>query len=150
MARDIYVWRRVLDLHLRAPVPMVAPVYHWEDGVGMARGTTGEARSRVYSVGWDGESAPPAVQKLLAGFRDKGMVEEIWQHTEKEFRRITEQDEGSHASREVGEAFRRSGGPWKVSQDFDSLRSMRRHPKLISNEDGAEYVVQSAWLVCHL
>jgi hypothetical protein len=65
------------------------------DGVDIARGTTGEVGSGVYSVGWDGESASPAVQKLFAGFRDKGMVEEIWQHTENEFKRITEQNESS-------------------------------------------------------
>jgi hypothetical protein len=64
------------------------------DGVDVARGTTGGGGSGVYSVGWDDESSSPAVRKLLAGFRDKGMVEEVWRHTEGEFKRITEQDEG--------------------------------------------------------
>jgi len=53
------------------------------DGVDVARGTTGEVGSGVYSVGWDGESASPAVWELLAGLRNKGMVEEIWRHTER-------------------------------------------------------------------
>ena len=63
-------------------------------GVDVARGTNGGIGSGVYSVGWDGESSSPIVQKLLAGLRDKGMVEEIWGHTESEFNRITEPDEG--------------------------------------------------------
>ena len=58
-----------------------------------ARGTTGEIGSGVYSVEWDGTSASPAVQNLLAGYRDKGMVEEIRRHTEGEFDRITKQNQ---------------------------------------------------------
>lgn len=64
-------------------------------GVDVARGTTGEVGSGVYSVEWDGACASFKVQKLLAGYRDKGMVEEIWRHTESEFKRITEQEEDS-------------------------------------------------------
>jgi hypothetical protein len=64
------------------------------DGADVACGTTGRVGSGVYSVEWDGASASSTVQKLLAGYRDKGMVEEIWQHTESEFKRITERDEG--------------------------------------------------------
>lgn len=59
------------------------------DEVDVARGTNGEIGSGVYSVEWDGTSASPTVQKLLAGYRDKGMVEEVWRHTEGEFNRIT-------------------------------------------------------------
>ncbi|RDW71426.1 hypothetical protein BP6252_07989 [Coleophoma cylindrospora] len=59
-------------------------------GVEVARGTTGEAASGVYSVGWDCEGPSPAAEKLLAGLREAGMVDEIWRHTEKEFKRITE------------------------------------------------------------
>lgn len=59
------------------------------DEVDVARGATGEIGSGVYSVEWDGTSASPTVQKLLAGYRDKGMVEEVWRHTEGEFNRIT-------------------------------------------------------------
>lgn len=59
------------------------------DGVDVARGTTGEVGSGVYSVGWDGTSAPPKVEKLLTGYREKGMVEEVRRHTEGEFDRIT-------------------------------------------------------------
>ena len=58
------------------------------DGIDVARGTTGEIGNGIYSVGWDGTSASPTVQKLLAGYRDRGMVEEVWRHTESEFDRI--------------------------------------------------------------
>lgn len=64
------------------------------DGVDTARGTTGEVGSGVYSVGWDGASASPTVEKLLAGYRGEGMVEEIGRHAESEFKQVTEQDEG--------------------------------------------------------
>ena len=64
------------------------------EGVEVARGMTGEVGNGVYSVGWDCESASPAVQKLLAGLREKGTVEAVWRHTESEFRRITEHAEG--------------------------------------------------------
>lgn len=63
------------------------------DGLDLAQGTTGEVGSGTYSVGWDGASASPTVQKLLAGYREKGMVEEVWRHTESEFNRIIEQDQ---------------------------------------------------------
>lgn len=63
------------------------------DGIDLAQGTTGEVRSGIYSVGWDGTSASPTVQKLLAGYREKGMVEEIQRHTESEFNRITEKSQ---------------------------------------------------------
>ncbi|KAL9071276.1 MAG: hypothetical protein Q9161_004292 [Pseudevernia consocians] len=59
------------------------------DGVDVARGTTDEVGSGVYSVKWDGTSASPEVQKLLAGYRDEGMVEKIKEHKESEFNRIT-------------------------------------------------------------
>lgn len=61
-----------------------------EDEVGVAVGTTGEIGSGVYSVGWDCDSASPAVREMLAGLRGKGMVEEVWRHTEGEFERITQ------------------------------------------------------------
>jgi len=64
------------------------------DGVGVALGMSREIRTGVYSVGWDCESSSRAVQELLAGLRGKGMVEEIWRHTEGEFKRITELDGG--------------------------------------------------------
>ncbi|KAF2811008.1 uncharacterized protein BDZ99DRAFT_508375 [Mytilinidion resinicola] len=61
-----------------------------EEGVtGVAVGSTGEVGSGVYSVGWDCESSGPQVIELLAGLREKGMVEEVWKHTEGEFERIT-------------------------------------------------------------
>ncbi|KAH8654418.1 hypothetical protein BGZ60DRAFT_495872 [Tricladium varicosporioides] len=53
-----------------------------------ALGTTGEVGSGVYSVGAYCESASIEVQELLAGFREVGMVSQVWQHTQGEFRRI--------------------------------------------------------------
>ena len=61
------------------------------DETDVARRTTGEIGNGTYSVKSDGESASPAVQKLLTGYRDRGMVEEVWRHTESEFDRITGQ-----------------------------------------------------------
>ena len=63
------------------------------DGIDVAGGTSGEIGSGIYSVKSDGENASPTVQKLLAGYRDQGMVEEVWRHTKSEFDRITGQDQ---------------------------------------------------------
>ena len=64
-----------------------------EEGTDVARGTTGQIGSGTYSVGWDGEGASPVVVKLLTGYRDEGMLDQIWRHTESEFERITGHDE---------------------------------------------------------
>lgn len=58
-------------------------------GIEVAEGTTGELGSGVYSVTWDGTSASTAVQKVLAAYRDNGMVEDIARHTKSEFDRVT-------------------------------------------------------------
>jgi hypothetical protein len=58
-------------------------------GVGVARGTTGEVGSGVYSAQWNGESFESAVEELLKGCRDEGTVEDILGHLESEFERIT-------------------------------------------------------------
>ena len=57
--------------------------------VSVARGTSGEIGTGVYTVGSDGESAGPKVMKLLVKSRKEGVVEKIWKHTEDEFKRIT-------------------------------------------------------------
>lgn len=57
--------------------------------VGVARGTSGEIGTGVYTVGSDGESAGPEVVELLAKSRNEGVVDRIWKHTEEEFKRIT-------------------------------------------------------------
>jgi hypothetical protein len=64
------------------------------DGDELAVGTTGEIGSGMYSVGSDCESASPEVRYFLAGMREKGMMDEIWKHTEAEFKRITGLGEG--------------------------------------------------------
>ena len=58
-------------------------------GVAVARGTSGESGSGVYSVDWDGESSGPKVEQLLAKLRKEGIVEKAWKDTEQEFKRIT-------------------------------------------------------------
>jgi hypothetical protein len=58
------------------------------DGVEVAQGTTGQVGSGVYSTLWDCENSPSAVIQLLAEYRDKGMVDAVWKHTEDEFNRI--------------------------------------------------------------
>ena len=63
------------------------------DDVELARGTTGEVGNGIYSVGWDGTSASPAVEKLLAEYRDDGLVEAIQRHADSEFDRITQQNQ---------------------------------------------------------
>jgi hypothetical protein len=59
------------------------------DGVSPAIGTNGEIGSGVYSLHWNGESAGPKVVELLAKLRKEGIVEQAWNHTEDEFKRIT-------------------------------------------------------------
>jgi hypothetical protein len=59
------------------------------DGIAVARGTDGKTGSGVYSVDWDGESAGPKVEELLANLREQGMPEKVWNHAEEEYKRIT-------------------------------------------------------------
>lgn len=63
-----------------------------EEGLEVAKGSDGEVGSGVYSVGWDGESASPKVWKLLARYREEGIVDRIWAHVNSEFARIARQD----------------------------------------------------------
>ena len=53
-----------------AGVPLV-------DGLALASGTDGQAGSGVYSVGEDGETVKPKVEKLLGQLRSQGMVEQV-------------------------------------------------------------------------
>ncbi|MCJ1416684.1 hypothetical protein MMC32_003022 [Xylographa parallela] len=64
------------------------------DGVQVAAGTTGKIGTGIYSVGETCESASSEVVEFLAGLREKGMVEEVWRHTEGEFRRIAKLEGG--------------------------------------------------------
>lgn len=59
------------------------------DGITVATGIGGESGSGVYSVDQNGESSGPKVQELLANYRKQGLVEQLWEHTEEEFKRIT-------------------------------------------------------------
>ncbi|KAI3341794.1 NAD(P)-binding protein [Ustulina deusta] len=57
--------------------------------VEVAVGASGAVGSGIYSVGPDCESASHAVLELLNDMRRRGLVQEVSQHTEGEFRRIT-------------------------------------------------------------
>ena len=70
------------------PVWGECPAVCLGDGIEVAEGNTGEVGSGVYSILWDCDSSSLAVKKLLAKYRDKGMVEELWRHTGSEFNRI--------------------------------------------------------------
>ncbi|KAH8648300.1 hypothetical protein BGZ60DRAFT_390609 [Tricladium varicosporioides] len=59
---------------------------------GVCKGSTGDEGSGVYSVGQDCDALSPARMKVLAGMRQKGMVEEIWAHVQGEFDRISEKN----------------------------------------------------------
>lgn len=71
------------------PATGIKDVLRLRDASDVALGTTGEIGSGVYSVGWNCESAPSSVVELLDSFRKEGMVEQVWEHTAAEFRRIT-------------------------------------------------------------
>lgn len=89
---------RHLYLATSAQFPPAAGESHavpLSDGLEPALGTTGLAGSGVYSVGSDCESASQEVRDLLAGLREKGMVRDVWAHTQGEFKRITGLDEGA-------------------------------------------------------
>lgn len=62
------------------------------EDVEVAKGSDGEVGSGVYSVGWDGESASPKVWKLLAQYREEGMVDRVWAHVNSEFAKVMRQD----------------------------------------------------------
>lgn len=59
-----------------------------EGEVEVARGTNGQIGSGMYSIGKYCESASPAVLNLLAGLRNNGMVDKVWEHYSSEIRRI--------------------------------------------------------------
>lgn len=59
-----------------------------EDDVEVARGIDGKIGSGMYCVDERGESATPDVEQLLQGFRNEGVADEVWKHTEEEWQRI--------------------------------------------------------------
>ena len=61
-----------------------------EEGGDVAGGTNGQIGSGTYSIGWDGEGTSPAVVKVLTDYRDEGMVDQVWRHTESEFKCVSE------------------------------------------------------------
>lgn len=54
-----------------------------------ARGSDGQIGSGVYSVDQKGESAPPKVEALLAGFRKDGTAGKVWDYIMEDFKTIT-------------------------------------------------------------
>jgi len=65
------------------------------DTVSAAQGTDGHTGSGMYSIDEKGESASPAVVQLLAGMRKDRTSEKLWEHTESEWQRITEDGQPS-------------------------------------------------------
>ena len=59
------------------------------DSLSVARGIDGKVGSGVYSIEQNLESAGPKVEALLDGLRREGLVEQVWDRTTEEFRRIT-------------------------------------------------------------
>lgn len=59
------------------------------DDVDIAVGASGAVGGGIYSIGADCEAASPAVLELLASMRQRGLVQQVHQHTEGEFRRIS-------------------------------------------------------------
>ncbi|KAI1824203.1 NAD(P)-binding protein [Xylaria intraflava] len=57
-------------------------------GVDVAVGSSGTVGSGMYTVLADCESASLAAPEILVGLRSKGLVQELWEHTEGEFRRV--------------------------------------------------------------
>ena len=58
-------------------------------GEDVAIGTDGEEGSGVYSITERGDSSGENIVKVLKGYREQGMWQRIWEHTEGEFKRIT-------------------------------------------------------------
>lgn len=63
----------------------------------VALGSNGQVGSGIYSVGVNCEGPSAVVQEKLAGLRKIGMVDEVWKHTEGEFKRVTESEISPHA-----------------------------------------------------
>ncbi|KAH7393481.1 hypothetical protein BKA64DRAFT_755648 [Cadophora sp. MPI-SDFR-AT-0126] len=59
-----------------------------EGQIAVARGSNGEVGSGVYSVGSDCESGSPKSLKLMEEYRSQGLVENVWNHIDGEFKRI--------------------------------------------------------------
>ncbi|KAJ5261109.1 hypothetical protein N7478_011704 [Penicillium angulare] len=59
------------------------------DGSYVSGGTNGDTGSGVYAIGWEGESAGSKQLELLAGLRKEDMVNQVWDHTVGEFKRVT-------------------------------------------------------------
>ncbi|KAF1991741.1 hypothetical protein K402DRAFT_409831 [Aulographum hederae CBS 113979] len=59
-----------------------------EEGEEVARGSDGRVGSGVYSVGWDGESAPASVEEGLRAQREDGTRDVVWEYVLGEWGRV--------------------------------------------------------------
>jgi NAD(P)-dependent dehydrogenase (short-subunit alcohol dehydrogenase family) len=59
------------------------------EGNDVAAGVDGKAGSGVYSVDWDGESAGTKTVQVMKELVKDGMVEKLWDHTMKQFAKVT-------------------------------------------------------------
>ncbi|KAH8820229.1 fungal-specific transcription factor domain-containing protein [Xylogone sp. PMI_703] len=114
-------------------------------GVGIhAALKTTEGSDGVYSVGWDCESAPPAVRKLLAKLREDGTADAVWRHTEDEFKRITD---GAQYIRRRTRKEGQDKAPARRGQVSHSASSTSSQPNISSERDRGD---QSPILDAHL
>lgn len=77
---------------------MFSPASGSESGAGVsvpdgtvatATGSNGKQGSGVYVLNWTGDSAGAKSLETLAGLRENGMRELVWEHTMAEFKRVT-------------------------------------------------------------
>ena len=62
------------------------------EGVDIARSVDGHIGNGVYSMDYDGTEAGQKIVDLLKQYRDDGMVQRVWEHTQEVFGRITSLD----------------------------------------------------------
>lgn len=62
------------------------------EGVDVARSVGSGTGNGVYSIGYDGTEAGQSIVDLLEQYREEGMVQRVWEHTEEVFGRITSLD----------------------------------------------------------
>ncbi len=55
----------------------------------IAIGSDGNRGSGAYLATADSEDAPTGTGKLMRGYREEGVPEEVWRHTEEVFARVS-------------------------------------------------------------
>ncbi|OJD23455.1 hypothetical protein ACJ73_05188 [Blastomyces percursus] len=81
-----FLWCTWRQAHGSRQGKAILPVCRFQTDISL--GTTRTIEGGVYSVGSDCEAGSPDVKKLFAELRNKRMIEEVWNHTEVEFKWI--------------------------------------------------------------